>query len=355
MRSPQNSSNPVSQGPVYNKTKPGIDSIFDQLNLLFNMEIIKLRFHFQAKQPIYLPDYKGATFRGAMGKTFKNIVCMVSVKSCESCLMKDSCPYFNLFETPNDGTLQNYQSEKAPKPFVIEPTLTKQKLFRPGEGFSMDLILFGRAIKYAPYFVLFFDEIGRKQGVGKWLHDKWGRYQLIKVTDLSDKEEKIYYLENTIYEENLSNYSVLDLAGHRFDKSSLLLLNFLTYTRMVHKGNILERHNKNHLNFSILLSSIYRRATLLHYFHQHKHISTFSDIVVNPVAKHNSTLTFEDWEHYSNRQRSKLKSGGFIGSIVFSGNWHPWYPLLKLGELLHIGNMTTFGLGKYTLNVIDSA
>lgn len=63
-----------------------------------------------------------------------------------------------------------------------------------------------------------------------------------------------------------------------------------------------------------------------------------------------SDLRWHDWERYSARQQTRMALGGFVGRITFAGPLGPWVPLLKLGEVLHVGKGTAFGLGKYRLN-----
>jgi CRISPR/Cas system endoribonuclease Cas6 (RAMP superfamily) len=65
------------------------------------------------------------------------------------------------------------------------------------------------------------------------------------------------------------------------------------------------------------------------------------------VQKEN--LTWFDWERYSNRQETKMKMGGFIGSITFQGNFQTFLPFVLLGEYVHVGKGTSFGLGKYEI------
>jgi len=44
-----------------------------------------------------------------------------------------------------------------------------------------------------------------------------------------------------------------------------------------------------------------------------------------------------------------MKMGGFIGSITFEGDLEPFLPFLLLGEYVHVGKGTSFGLGKYEI------
>lgn len=62
-----------------------------------------------------------------------------------------------------------------------------------------------------------------------------------------------------------------------------------------------------------------------------------------------SNLRWHDWERYSARQDTRMKMGGFVGEITFEGNIEPFMPLIKAGEVLHVGKGTTFGFGKYEI------
>jgi CRISPR/Cas system endoribonuclease Cas6 (RAMP superfamily) len=44
-----------------------------------------------------------------------------------------------------------------------------------------------------------------------------------------------------------------------------------------------------------------------------------------------------------------MKFGGLTGDISYTGELQAFMELLQLGEWLHIGGKTSFGLGKYEL------
>jgi len=44
-----------------------------------------------------------------------------------------------------------------------------------------------------------------------------------------------------------------------------------------------------------------------------------------------------------------MKLGGFLGNITFEGDLKEFIPFIKLGEYIHIGKQTSFGLGKYEI------
>jgi CRISPR/Cas system endoribonuclease Cas6 (RAMP superfamily) len=41
--------------------------------------------------------------------------------------------------------------------------------------------------------------------------------------------------------------------------------------------------------------------------------------------------------------------GGVVGEAVYEGDLGPFAPLLALGEVLHVGKGTGFGLGRYEI------
>ncbi|MDQ3013228.1 MAG: CRISPR system precrRNA processing endoribonuclease RAMP protein Cas6 [Acidobacteriota bacterium] len=52
---------------------------------------------------------------------------------------------------------------------------------------------------------------------------------------------------------------------------------------------------------------------------------------------------------YSHRQGKKLPMYGFVGAMRFSGNLTPFEELLRIGEIVHLGQQTGFGFGRIQL------
>jgi len=67
------------------------------------------------------------------------------------------------------------------------------------------------------------------------------------------------------------------------------------------------------------------------------------------VKVQRENLHWFDWERYSNRQEIRMKMGGFTGAITFEGDFEKFLPFLLLGEHIHVGKGTSFGLGKYEI------
>jgi CRISPR/Cas system endoribonuclease Cas6 (RAMP superfamily) len=65
-------------------------------------------------------------------------------------------------------------------------------------------------------------------------------------------------------------------------------------------------------------------------------------------------LQWHEISRYSNTQSQKLPLDGLIGTALLTGPagaLQTLQPLLQLGELLHIGKATVFGLGCYQMRV----
>jgi CRISPR-associated endoribonuclease Cas6 len=96
---------------------------------------------------------------------------------------------------------------------------------------------------------------------------------------------------------------------------------------------------RDDIKLETLLRSIYNRTLKL----QNKKLSKLPFEVKYEIEY--KRLEFVDFARYSNRQKTKMKLGGVIGSINFSYIDEESFKLLKLGEIVGVGKQVTFGLG----------
>lgn len=126
-----------------------------------------------------------------------------------------------------------------------------------------------------------------------------------------------------------------------------LTLNFLTPTRIAYNGSL-----TLDIQFHTIIRSLLRRVSLLSYFHGDSSAVPafdFKGIIekAQAVETLDKNLRRYDWERYSSRQEQRIDMGGFVGEITFEGDLRPFMPLIKAGEVLHVGKGTAFGLGRY--------
>ena len=130
-----------------------------------------------------------------------------------------------------------------------------------------------------------------------------------------------------------------------FESSGSITFNFLTPTRLVVNEDLVVEPEFHHL-----IRGLLRRISNLSYFHYGERLSIdfkgLIDRASNIKVKVRATQWY-DWERYSSRQDTRMKLGGFIGKVRFAGDMKEFMRFIKLGEILHVGKGTGFGLGRY--------
>ena len=307
------------------------------------MKLAKYRFDIRPRSELILPTYKGSTFRGGFGHAFKRAVCVDTAGECAKCKLQHKCVYSYVFETSSpEAEARNTQ---VPHPFVIEPPLEERQRYGIEDRLSFQLILVCRAIDYIPYFIFAFEELGRI-GLGK----NRGNYKLEKVVSsgTNDSETLIYDGDSHIRDDS----QVIDLAHLLQDISPLnyhqITLQFFTPTRIKIRGKLI-----NDIDFELLMRNLLRRLSWLAEVHcEEKWDLDWKELLKRAkerVKTVRSDLQWHDWERYSQRQAKRLKMGGFLGDITFEGDLAEFLPIIKLGEFLHVGKGTVYGMGKYEI------
>ena len=357
--------------------------------MLETFRLARFRFTVSAKEHIRFPSYKGSAFRGGFGYAFKRVVCVIKGKECDDCLLKQKCIYSYIFETPppqDTEMLRLYP--KVPHPFVIEPPITEKQSFETGEIFTFHLVLIGQAIDYIPYFIYTFTELG-KQGIGQGR----GKYDLVQVEGIGLEDEAVQIYHNktqtltnhypVIHAHQLNSQSLVPvnkqgmethnrIKQHQATSSSIsppyeggdkgeviksetiplnhnnkITISLLTPLRLRFDGHITDK-----IEFHVLIRNLLRRISSLSYFHcGEKFQVDFKGLIekaraVNQIA---SDIHWFDWKRYSTRQEEWMSLGGVTGTISYEGDLTEFMPLLKLGEYVHVGKGTSFGLGKYEI------
>ena len=301
---------------------------------LEQFSFLPLTFTLKALTPIRLPAYKGSTFRGAFGATFRRVVCVIKKGNCQGCLLKERCPYSYVFETPvPEGASKMRKYPYAPHPFVLVPPLEDRERYEPGQQIVFSLTLIGKGIEYLPYFLYTVQEMG-KAGIGKGK----GRYTLEGVRERDGRE---IFSEGQIKVPRPTSWKEL-LQGEPPEE---VTLRFITPLRVRYGERL-----SNELQFHILFRALLRRISLLFFFHCGGELELdFRGMIERSkgVEVRKSSLRWHDWTRYSHRQRSRIKLGGLLGEVTFRGDLEEFWPFLLLGEHIHVGKGTSFGLGRY--------
>ena len=302
------------------------------MHLPKKFKLIKCDFSLELEKKSVISSFLGSTIRGGFGSVFRRIVCITHESDCVDCILRNKCVYSYIFESPGE----NARYTNIPHPFVIEPPFFINK---PVNRFNFSLILIGNAIDYLPYFLYTFEELGIR-GLGK----ERQKYRIEKVTAddilIYDGEKKVLINPPVpIIRDNIDK----EISSYK-NSISQLTIKFITPVRIKEKGRYTDK-----LDFEIIVKNLIRRISLLSKYHCEEDWHEKVEIPLD-IKTESSNLFWHELERYSSRQRTRLKLGGVMGEITFSGDLFPYLPLLKLGEYTHIGKATAFELGKYEIN-----
>ncbi|MBW1699611.1 MAG: CRISPR system precrRNA processing endoribonuclease RAMP protein Cas6 [Deltaproteobacteria bacterium] len=305
------------------------------------LPLARFKFSLKTTSPLILPPYKGAVFRDAFGSVFRQIVCANPKWKCANCLLLNECIFPAVFNPrPPPDFPDAAKFSPAPPPFVLNPPLDNRQLLHPDETLQFELVLMGRFIDTLPYFVLTFNEIGRR-GLGK---DR-GKFTL-KHVDLVNGDTAIRIYDDT--SQILSTFSVPEtLFEASYAALEQITIQFLTPLRLKERGKLVNR-----LNFSLFFERMTQRlALLIGLYGKKRKMPNFTSLLT--AAQHIHTVSdktyWYEWDRYSGRQKASMKLGGLRGKITFSGVLNPFMPWIRLGERVNIGQGTSFGLGKIKL------
>ncbi|PIP15700.1 MAG: hypothetical protein COX46_05220, partial [bacterium (Candidatus Ratteibacteria) CG23_combo_of_CG06-09_8_20_14_all_48_7] len=187
-------------------------------------------FNLTAQEDLFLPSYKGATFRGAFGYALRKTICTLPGKICQECLLHTTCVYPYIFEPSPETFKINVPKrfQDLPRPFVLRPPRTKSRRILKSSPFNFELVLVGKTTDYLPYFIFTFNELG-KFGLGK----KRGKFDLIYVTDSVGNQ--IYDYKTHVIKDTGKVLSWKELVS---EWKSPITLNFINPTRLKEEGKL---------------------------------------------------------------------------------------------------------------------
>lgn len=316
-----------------------------------DVRIAKYRFILRPLEFIKLSSYAGSSLRKDFMPVFKQVTCLEPNDECKSCKVGIDCPYFVTMESGigvPDPDFKRYQT--PPKPFIFEPPLKRKTFYSHNEELYFDLILIGKALEYFPYFAASLRRLG-ELGIGR----NQGRYSLQKILAfdfLKDEVagEFVFNSKDQAFDKDISVSisSLYEKFEKETDSIESATISIVTPLRMKRLGT-----ENWHLHFRALTRNILTRlANLAFAYCDYEEFLHFPELIYHAGAVRTvkENFTWEDWRHPIMRNTNpSLRLGGFLGDISYEGNITELWPVLRLGEIIHIGKNTSFGLGRMVI------
>jgi len=297
-----------------------------------------------------LPEFKGSTIRGGLGHALKSVVCNLRHMTCEQCLLASKCTYVALFEPDLSGKpLPNLNLMSArPSPFVLEPPFTTKTHFFPGESISFNLLLFGEANDLLPYLIYAFERMGQI-GIGKKVNGHRGQFQL---NDMVNRGKMIYSpKKQCIHAPDPLEDLVLTPISNNTREISSVKLTLETPLRFKMNRKVCKS-----LTFDHFMRVVLRRVSFLMACYGDRHLTLDFDSLIQStksIQMIDNQVKWFDWQRYSARQDCKMKMGGLVGSVTYSGKFDQFLPFITFCEKVHLGKQTSFGLGKIRMEILE--
>jgi len=335
---------------------------------MFN--ISKLQFTIEFLDPGAPAGFWGGRLRGIYGNALLKGCCdhgpMADYRQCPAFT---TCPYPFLFESTIESrrVIQKLEAplggNRLPPPFVLQaPFLSRPA--RAGDLLSFNMISMGEACLMNSGVVNCLSAYGAA-GVNNPRADNRIRYRLTDVRDLLDGGRPMF--GGVSGGPIIANAGELAAAEDGHDRiPDELTIEFQTPTRIINKNApALDDSSRASLltDFHNLVLNLCNRIGGLwqlygkdwpgqaEFYRWRDRLLKMSRGVITvetnlaPFTDHfGSALT-----HRSVRQGASRDLTGFVGTMRFAGDFTEFWTLLRIGELVHIGNDTSSGLGQYRL------
>lgn len=301
--------------------------------------VARYRLECTTEQPIHLPEYAGSALRGAFGHALRRAACVTRERDCAACALYRRCAYPAIFETPPPLGYARRTLTQAPHPFVVEPPPWGVTDLCRGSALFFDVVLVGPALTQLPLVLLawrgaLLGGLGPQQGTA--------RLDRVFVDGEADPVLADSHASARPHRQELP-LPPADAAPSRVTLVFDTPLRLQSNGRALGIGELTPRH---------LLMALLRRVahfveiqlggTLpVDFAALNAHAAT--------IADHGRDLHWRDWTRHSSRQRQPMVLGGAVGRWTLHGDLAPFWPLLHLGQWLHVGKNATFGLGRYHL------
>ncbi|MCR5670312.1 MAG: CRISPR system precrRNA processing endoribonuclease RAMP protein Cas6 [Butyrivibrio sp.] len=278
-----------------------------------------------------MPVYKASALRGGMGSMLMDSYCREDGK-CDDCRLERECPVRNIMYS-HMKIQPSFMSSGNSVGYVIECE-DYHDYFRAGETMNFNVILFGGTTEYTGIIPEALKKLGAA-GLGR----EKARFDVFSKEDTDP--------------EKLHIRTVADYVAYRKEKlagATDLVLNFKTPLSLKYQNEILKDFSIEALN-----QSLCRRIYMLDCFegiesgiHEKKYV--YSIPLPGVLSEDRRTVTVK---RYSDRRKCSMDLYGIQGKMRLYGVSRELMDILIAGELIHAGKNTSFGFGRYHIEIED--
>jgi hypothetical protein len=308
--------------------------------------VVRYRLHCEVVRAIHWPEYEGSALRGLFGHGLRKVACFTGRDECGGCPARSRCTYPAVFEPPAPQGVGRRSGDLTP-PYALAPASTSARVLEPGQVYEFDFVLMGPARLSLPTMLLAWRRalsgaIGPVDGAavlsGLSVFDETGALMpLMTRADLEAGRPVPVH----------SAATALPASGQ---VPRAVTVHWRTPVRLKRNSQIL---NESQLSAADFLSAVARRVTEVSRFHVGRDPAVDHAALrglAQAVELVRGGLTWTTLRRWSNRQKRHMPLSGITGSMTLTGDLSPFWPLLRLGEVLHVGGKTSFGLGCYRLD-----
>ncbi len=304
------------------------------------LPVYQYQLQFKVEGSVILPVFSGSAWRGAFGHALKKTVCVVRDTPCYDCMLKTSCAYSYIFETPPPEKAEKMRKYNAsPHPFVLQFPLQQDN---QSNRYKLNLIIYGHGQRFFPYITHAMRKAGQ-DGLGS----RRQVFELETITQITaNKEKHIVFQQGQLYSQKSESGIAIP------EMPEIIAIKIHSPLRIKQQGHNL---NSEHFNFAALFGNLLRRISMLTYFHTDEPLETdFADLTqrAKQINFTHKNLKWFDWKRYSSRQKTEMNMGGVMGTLQLdSQGMEDFWPYLWLGQWTHAGKATSMGLGHYSIDM----
>ena len=333
----------------------------------FNFTIHHLRFTVEASTPIEMGEYKGSALRGAWAGYMRQAYCGAPAGARTDAMHQAMCPvcYLTSRETGSEGR----------RPYALQPPLSRQLRYEPGDQFTFGFTLFGNAHTLFPYVLLAVREVGESYGIGSWIKEieGRGRYRLVEVSAYDpyrDREQTLFREPEVMVTTPTLAVTAESIHARAQDlmervrvHDRALQINFLTPLRVIHHGGLMRW-----FTFSFFFQRLLERLYALGEHFDAEHIGApdrFGKPALRETVNHLLPLAervqvvedqseWWDVKGYSSRLKKPHYLGGLVGSVkLVSEDWPALLPYLLWGQSVQLGKNVVKGGGWFEVEDME--